>query len=160
VDRLADRHQDSQVIVFRLGADEYGVDIASVEEIIRVPSISKVPKAPSYVEGVINLRGRIVPVIDLCERLDLAPRQQTSQSRIVVADLGEHAVGMIVDDVSEVLLVKASDIEPAPAITATIDSGCIAGIARLKERLVILMKLESVLATAELAIVNAAAEAA
>jgi purine-binding chemotaxis protein CheW len=160
VDTLVANRQASQVIVFRLGADEYGVDIAAVEEIIRVPSIAKVPKAPSYVEGVINLRGRVVPVIDLCKRLDLAPREVTSQSRIVIVDLGEQAVGMIVDDVSEVLQMSGRDIEPAPPITTTVESGCIAGIARLNERLVILMKLDAVLAPTEIADVNATSAAA
>jgi purine-binding chemotaxis protein CheW len=152
--------QETQVVVFRLGADEYGVDIASVEEIIRVPSISKVPKAPEYVEGVINLRGRVLPVIDLCKRLSLEPRRDTRQSRIVIADIGTSAVGMIVDDVSEVLQMGSDQIRPAPEITTTADSGCIAGIARLNERLVILMKLDSVLAPAEVAEVAAIAKSA
>jgi purine-binding chemotaxis protein CheW len=102
----------SQLVTCRVGGEEFAVDILSVQEIIRMVDITRVPKAPSFVEGVINLRGRIIPVLDLRRRLGIADAERTAQSRIVVVTVRGRAVGLVVDSVSEVLRIPRSAIEP------------------------------------------------
>ena len=131
---------DLQVVCFELGAERYGLDIARVFEIIRSQSITAVPSAPSFVEGVINLRGRIVPIVDLRARFGLGRTEATKASRIMVVDAGVM-VGLVVDGVSEVLMVPPDAIEPTPELATGYDSAYLAGIARIDERLVILLDL-------------------
>jgi len=105
-----------QLVVFSLGQESYGVDIYRVREIIRVPAITRVPRAPEYVEGVINLRGGVIPVIDLRKRFGMEKGEVTDERRIVVAELGSQTVGVIVDGVSEVLEVNEADIAPPSGV--------------------------------------------
>jgi purine-binding chemotaxis protein CheW len=102
------------------------------------------PKAPDFVEGVINLRGKVIPIIDLRKRFKLPPSDQTKESRIIVVDISGMMMGMIVDSVSEVLRLPASTIEPAPEITTSIDSQYIRGVAKLENRLLIFLDLSKV----------------
>ena len=136
---------DKQVVIFELAEEHYGVDIASVESIIKLQPITSVPHAPSYVEGITNLRGKILPVIDLRQRFGLPSRQATSGSRIVVVILMNEEVGLVVDGVSEVLIIKEADIEPIHRMMITLESDFITSIARLEGRLVILLNLDAVL---------------
>ena len=131
-----------QIVVFELGAERYGVDIATVYEIIRYQPITAVPRAPDFVEGIINLRGRIIPVVDLRARLGLATSDMTKATRIVVAEAAGTRVGLIVDGVSEVLLVPGDAIEPTNELMAGVDAASLRGIAKLDERLIILLALE------------------
>src|SRR5947207_14366443 len=109
--------EERQLVVFQLGAELYGVEISRVHEIIRLQTVTKVPRAPSFVEGVINLRGKVIPVVDLRRRFGLPTADHTRASRIVVVELGDQVVGIIVDGVSEVLRVNTSTIEPpTPAV--------------------------------------------
>ena len=112
---------ENQIVVFELDHEHYGVDIASVESIIKMQEITHVPHAPVFVKGIINLRGRIVPVIDLRNRFGLAEAESDSQCRIVIVCVDDAELGMIVDGVSEVLIVPENAIEPAPRIATTID---------------------------------------
>jgi purine-binding chemotaxis protein CheW len=137
---------ERQLVVFQVGAELYGVDIAGVHEIIRLPAITRVPRAPGFVEGVINLRGKVIPVVDLRRRFGLPSAEHTRASRIVVVEIGDQVVGIIVDAVSEVLRVSGSTIEPPSPVVAGIDSDYLHGIAKLPERLVILLDLDRVLA--------------
>jgi purine-binding chemotaxis protein CheW len=115
-DRLDD---DEQVVVFRLNKEEFGVPIASVQEIVRVPEeLVRVPKAPSFVEGVINLRGTVLPVIDLRLRLGLKQVERSDRQRIMVFLISNVRTGFIVDQVAEVLRIPKSAIEPAPQLSA------------------------------------------
>jgi purine-binding chemotaxis protein CheW len=141
--------EERQLVVFQLGAELYGVDIARVHEIIRLQSITRVPRAPSFVEGVINLRGKVIPVVDLRRRFGLPTGEHTRATRTVVVEIGDQVVGIIVDSVSEVLRVNTSTIEPPSPVVAGIDSEYLHGIAKLPERLVILLDLDRVLAREE-----------
>ena len=146
-----------QVVVCSLGAERYGLDIAAVYEIIRHQSITAVPKAPPNVVGVINLRGRIVPVVDLAGRFGLAAADVTSATRIVVAQAAGTRVGLVVDEVSEVLMVPASAVDPTPGVASGDDVAYLRGIAKLGERLVILLDLDGLFGAAEQAGLMAAA---
>jgi purine-binding chemotaxis protein CheW len=140
---------EDQIVVFELGSEHFGVEIASVESIIKMQPITQLPHVSSFVEGVTNLRGKVLPVIDLRKRFGLAPQEADKNSRIIVVSLNQTEVGMIVDEVSEVLTVPAGVVEPVPAITSTVDSSFITGIAKLNQRLVILLDLHSILANEE-----------
>src|SRR6266700_7681546 len=119
---LAANGDEQQLVVFQLGAELYGVEIARVHEIIRLQTITRVPHAPAFVEGVINLRGKVIPVVDLRRRFGLASAEHTRASRIVVVEIGDQVVGIVVDGVSEVLRVSTSIVEPPSPVVAGIDS--------------------------------------
>lgn len=138
-----------QIVVFELGDERYGLDIAAVYEIIRHQPITAVPQAPAFVEGVINLRGRIIPVVDLRDRFGMATGELTRASRIVVAEAAGTRVGLVVDGVSEVLMVPADAIEPTPDVAAGVDAAYLRGIAKLGERLIILLELDGLFGEAD-----------
>ncbi len=137
---------ETQLVVFDLASEFYGVDIGEVREIIRMQSITSVPGAPAIVEGVINLRGRVVPVVDLRKRLNLQVNEQTNETRIVVVDIDGRDVGAIVDAVTEVLRIPLSSIDPPSSMISDVDSDYLRGIARLEGRLIILLDLNKALA--------------
>lgn len=136
-----------QLVVFDLASEHYGVDISDVREIMRMQNITKVPGAVSYVEGVINLRGKVLPVLDLRKRLGLKAAEQSEESRIVVVDIADGAVGVIVDAVTEVLHVPNSSIEPPSSMVARGNSDYLRGIAKLTDRLIILLDLNKLLSS-------------
>ena len=138
-----------QIVVFELGDERYGLDIATVYEIIRHQPITAVPKAPAFVEGVINLRGRIIPVVDLRDRFGMAESDLTKASRIVVADAGGTRVGLVVDGVSEVLMIAGDAIEPTPDVASNADHEYLRGIAKLGDRLIILLSLDGLFGATE-----------
>ncbi len=138
-----------QLVSFVIENEEFGVDILKVQEIIRTVEITRVPKAPDFVEGVINLRGKIVPVIDLRKRFGMAQREHDNETRIVVVELIDKVVGFLVDKVKEVIRVEKSVIEPPPELTTSIDSNYITGVAKLQDRLLILLELNRVLSSDE-----------
>ncbi|NMC53086.1 MAG: chemotaxis protein CheW [Chloroflexi bacterium] len=140
---------ERQVVVFELANEQYGVDISTVEGIIKLQTITRMPQAPAYVEGVTNLRGNVVPVIDLRTRFDLPKVEPTHDTRIVVAYMDHAKVGMVVDAVSQVLVVPEDAIEPPPPMVTTINSAFITGIAKLQNQLVILLDLGEVLSIQE-----------
>lgn len=130
-----------QVVVCRLGDEGYGLDIGSVFEIIRFQECTAVPVAPRFVDGVINLRGRIIPVVDLASRFGLPRSATTGSTRIIVAGTGAMRVGLVVDAVTEVLMVSEDAVEPTPPVVSGVDSAYIRGIAKLGDQLVILLEL-------------------
>jgi purine-binding chemotaxis protein CheW len=140
---------EDQLVVFTLAKEHYGVRIAVVESIIKLQPITAVPCSPAFVEGVTNLRGRVLPVIDLRKRFNLPAEESTKDTRIVVVEMSGTLVGMIVDAVSEVLRVPAESVEPPSPIMTTVDSAFITGIAKVGERLIILLDLEKVLSPEE-----------
>jgi len=140
---------EDQLVVFMLTKEHYGVRIAVVESIIKLQPITAVPCSPAFVEGVTNLRGRVLPVIDLRKRFGLPAGESTKDTRIVVVEMNGTLVGMIVDAVSEVLRVPAESVEPPSPIMTTVDSAFITGIAKVGERLIILLDLEKVLSPEE-----------
>jgi purine-binding chemotaxis protein CheW len=135
-----------QLVTFTIAEEEFGVDILSVQEIIRLMQITTVPRAPEYIEGVINLRGKVIPVIDMRRRFNLPAVERDSRTRIVVMEFGPKIVGFLVDAVSEVLRIPANTVEPAPAVVSGVGSEYIRGVGKLDDRLLILLDLESLLA--------------
>jgi purine-binding chemotaxis protein CheW len=132
---------------FFLSGEEYGVDVRMVQEIIRVSEITPVPRAPGFIKGVINLRGRIIPVIDLKRKLGLGEVNDAARpSRIVVVKVRERLVGLLVDGASQVLKVPVASVEAAPEEVVEIDANYLRGVAKLENRLIILMDLNKVLA--------------
>lgn len=139
-----------QFVEFKIGEEIYGVDILKVKTIERMMPITRVPKAPSFVEGVINLRGEIVPVIDLKKRFDLPPGKTTENTRIIIVNVNDITVGMIVDSATEVIQLSQDAIEPAPTITTGIDSDYIEGVGKMGDKLLILLNLAKVLRPQEI----------
>ncbi len=138
-----------QLVTFGIGEEEFGLDILKVQEIIRTVEVTKVPSAPAFVDGVINLRGRIIPIITLRKRFGLPPRQEDKNTRIIVIELPKAIVGFVVDWVSEVLRISASTVEPPPAIISGIESDYISGVGKLQDRLLILLDLDRILGQRE-----------
>jgi purine-binding chemotaxis protein CheW len=140
---------ETQIVVFELGDERYGLDIATVYEIIRHQPITAVPQAPGFVEGVINLRGKIIPVVNLRDRFGMAEYALTKASRIVVCDVAGTRVGLVVDGVSEVLMIAAEAIEATPDVAAGNEAAYLRGIAKLGDRLIILLDLDGLLGDAD-----------
>jgi purine-binding chemotaxis protein CheW len=139
-----------QLVSFFVGEEEFGADILMVDEIIRVLPITRVPNAPHFVEGVINLRGRVIPIIDLRKRLHVANVENTRKTRIIVVDVDGKIAGFIVDAVSQVLRIPTQTIEPAPSIVVSgIDSEYITGVSKLQDRLLILLDFRKILTIRE-----------
>ncbi|GIV64405.1 MAG: chemotaxis protein CheW [Chloroflexota bacterium] len=140
---------EHQLVVFELENEKYGVDIASVEGIIKMQEITRLPHAPEFIEGITNLRGTIVPVVDLRTRFGLPRKEPTRDTRIVIANMDSSKVGIIVDAVTQVIRVAEDKIEPPPQMSVTINSAFIKNIAKLESELVILLDLGKVLSTEE-----------
>ena len=140
---------EMQLVVFELGDESYGVDISRVQDINRMQEITEIPHAPESVVGVINLRGRVIPVIDLRKRFGLPDAVHTKDTRIVVVHLEGNLIGVIVDAVSQVLRIPADIVEPPSPVLAGVDSRYLRGIAKLDDRLVILLDLDFVLSRRE-----------
>lgn len=130
-----------QLVTFQVASEEFAVDILSVQEINRMMSLTRVPQSPPEVEGVINLRGKIIPVLDLRKRFDLPRTDRNEHNRIVVVEVHGRVIGFIVDRVHEVLRISSSIVEPAPQMVCSIDSDFIAGVGKLDDRLLILLDL-------------------
>ncbi|ABB38837.1 CheW protein [Oleidesulfovibrio alaskensis G20] len=142
------RKQDDellQLVTFSIGEEEFGVEILKVQEIIRTMEITKVPRAPEFVEGVINLRGKVIPIIDLRRRFGLDSKKHDKHTRIIVIEINNMIVGFIVDSVSEVLRIPAGTVEPPPPVVAGMESDYISGVGKLQDRLLILLDLDRLL---------------
>ena len=140
---------EHQLVVFELANEFYGINIADVESIIKMLPITRMPHAPQFVEGVINLRGAVLPVVDLRKRFGLNAQEADRQTRIIVTTLSGLKVGIVVDSVAEVITVSDSDIEPTPSMVTTMDSTFITGIAKINDRLIIMLDLTKVLTLSE-----------
>jgi purine-binding chemotaxis protein CheW len=136
---------EEHVVIFRLADEYYALDIQAVQEIVRMQAITSIPGSEAWVEGITNLRGRVVPVIDLRRRCGVTAGDPTSERRIVVVSSANGMVGLIVDAVSEVMRIPADQVELPGTIVAAADSAYLRGIAKLADRLVSLMDLDGVL---------------
>ncbi len=134
-------NESLQLVTFRLGNEEFGADIRKVQEINRMIDITKIPNAPPYVEGVVNLRGKIVPIVSLRTKMGLGPAEYDKLTRIMVVEIDDKVLGFIVDAVSEVLRIEDPKIEPAPSITGGSDAAYIQGVINLADRILILLDL-------------------
>ncbi|MCL4551501.1 MAG: chemotaxis protein CheW [Bacteroidetes bacterium] len=146
-----DTNELLQLVSFKIGNEEFGVDILNVQEINKMTQITKVPNSPDFVEGVINLRGRVIPVIDLRNRLGLERKQHNKDTRIIVVNVGDKVFGFIVDSVNEVLRVPADIFEAPPEIVAGVGSEFISSVGKLEDRLLILIDLNKILLKEEVA---------
>ncbi len=145
----AKRMAEQQLVLFDLGSEHYAIDSMNVREIIRMQTITKIPGAPMSVEGVINLRGKVTPVLDLRKRLGLSVTEESKETRIVVVEVEGQDVGLIVDGVSEVLRIPVSVIEPTSTIVAAEEADYILGVAKLESKLVILLDIARLLVGGE-----------
>jgi purine-binding chemotaxis protein CheW len=136
---------EKQMVIFELGSEIYGLDISTVHEIIRMQPITRVPRTPSYVEGVINLRGKVIPVIDMRKRFNLEKAQNNKNNRIVVVNVKDTILGIIVDAVTEVLRIPTEYIEPVSDLLTAANSDYLLGIAKLADKMVILLELDKLL---------------
>lgn len=139
-----------QLVSFKLGSEEFGVDILDVQEINRMTEITKVPQVAEFVEGVINLRGRVTPIVDLRKRINMEVKDYDKDTRIVVVNIKENTLGLIVDSVLEVLRIPVSSVEPPPAMLSGLDADFIKGVAKLEDRLLLFLDLTKVLTVEEL----------
>jgi len=131
-----------QLVSFVVGEEEFAVPILAVQEINRMMQITKVPQSPEFVEGVINLRGKIIPVIDLRNRFGLEKAADSSDARIIVVEVAQRVIGFTVDRVNEVLRIASDIVDPAPAMVTGVDSDYIQGVGKLEDRLLILLSLD------------------
>jgi purine-binding chemotaxis protein CheW len=134
-----------QLVVFKLGREEYSVSILQVQEIKRITDITRVPHTPDYIKGVINLRGSVLPVIDLKKRLNLPQQMSTEDTRIVIVKVGELSVGMIVDAVSEVMTINQENIDSPDVVAGSVAASYLSGVGKLDNRLLILLNLEEII---------------
>lgn len=140
---------EMQLVTFNLGKEEFAVPILQIQEINRLTEITRVPKSPDFVEGVINLRGKVIPVIDLRKRFGLPQGELGKYARIIVVNMDSRMLGLIVDSVSEVLRLSEDAIEPPPPVVAGIDSEYIRGLGKMEGRLLILLDLNKILTKEE-----------
>lgn len=138
-------NDEVQLVVFKLGREEYGVSILQVQEIKRLTEITRVPHTPDYITGVINLRGSVLPVVDLKKRLNLPGQAHTDNTRIIIVKIDEIVVGMLVDAVSEVLAINQANIEDPDAVVGGVAAHFISGVGKLDNRLLILLNLEAII---------------
>lgn len=138
-----------QLVSFRIGEEQFGVDILKVQEINRMVNITRVPNSPRYVEGVINLRGKVIPIIDLRTRLGVDKKENNNTTRIIVVELEGKTVGFIVDSVSEVLRIPANITEVPPPLVLEAKNKFITSIARFEDRMIILLDIDKILSTDE-----------
>jgi len=150
----------SQLVSFRLAKEEYAVNIMQVQEIILMGEITNVPQVPEYVEGVINLRGNVIPIVDLRKRFGLVVSDETEETRIIVVNVGDRTVGIIVDAVNEVLRITADKIDPPPPTVVGVGHEYLTGMAKLDDKLLILLDITKILSSGEQDELNAVASEA
>ncbi|GEB30927.1 MULTISPECIES: chemotaxis protein CheW [Brevibacillus] len=139
-----------KVIVFRLKDEEYGVEVNQVKSIEKLEHITRVPRTPPFVKGVINLRGVVTPIIDLRNRFGLEESLYSESTRIIIVAVGELEVGLIVDAANDVIDIPVNAIEPPPEVVGGVEAAYLRGVAKLDKRLLILLNLDKVLSTEEI----------
>lgn len=140
---------EHQLVVFDLEHERYGVDISTVESIIKMQEITKLPYAPDFVEGITRLRGSVIPVIDLRKRFGLPAQEATRNTRIIISGMNNSKVGLVVDAVTQVVPIPEDAIEPPPQMSVSASSAFIKGIAKQEDHLIILLDLSKVLSVEE-----------
>jgi len=143
-----------EVLAFRLGQEEYGVDILKVQEIREHDAVTRIANAPDYIKGVVNLRGNIVPIIDLRLRFNLDTREQAGAGVVIVLNIAGRIIGMVVDGVSDVVSLSADEILPAPQMGTALDTEFLLGIGTIDERMLILLDIERLLSSDELGLIK------
>ena len=160
-DISARKSQEQQLVAFTIGNQEFGIDISQVREIVRLSQITYLPKAPVFIEGVVNLRGQVLAVIDLAKKLGLTAQARGEHSRIIIVEACGNTVGMIVDSVSEVLRLSSISTEAVPRLYDTaVPDHYIRGIGKLKDRLLVFLDLQAILSSEEVQRMDSALRAA
>ncbi len=134
----------SQIVSFRLANEEYGLDIMKVQEIILIGPVTEMPQVPEYMRGLINLRGHVIPIVDLRVRLGLEAAEATEHTRILVLNVGNRTIGVVVDAVDEVLRVDSVELEPTPVGVSGVGEEYVAGLLKFEDKLLILLNLERI----------------
>ncbi len=148
--KLSTKGHEGKYLTFVLGEEEYGLEILKVREIIGVMEITSVPQTPEFIKGVINLRGKVIPVIDLRLKFSMEPAEYTEETCIIVVDIGKALMGILVDTVSEVLDIAVDQIEPPPSFGSKIQTEFILGMGKIKGKVKILLEIDKVLSIEEL----------
>ena len=138
-----------QYVGFVLGNERYAISITDVEEIIRLTEITPVPKAPDFIEGIINLRGRVIPVADLKKRINLGEATYDDKTRIIVVMLNDKRMGLIIDKVEEIIRIESDNIEQAPALTTNMDASYIEGVAKTDKAMIIILNIHKIFTSEE-----------
>lgn len=146
----------SEFLTFTLGAEEYGVDILKVQEIRRYDTVTRIPDTPDFIKGVVNLRGTIVPVIDLRQKLKFERADYDAFTVMIILNIARRVVGMVVDSVSDVMQLSAEQIRPAPEFGASVDTRFITGLGAIDDRMLILVDIEKLLRSPDMALLPAA----
>ncbi|MBA7664464.1 hypothetical protein ES703_72525 [subsurface metagenome] len=139
----------TQLISFMIGKEEYGLEILTVKEVIRIREITKIPKAPVFVKGIINLRGDVIPIIDLREKFGLETEEYTIMTRVIIVEVDGKAIGMVVDSVSQVIRIAQSEVEPPPPLIGGLSTEYLRGVGKIGEKLIILLNIIKILTTEE-----------
>ena len=159
--RAAERNEQRlQMINFTLGGDEYAVEIQKVREVINFRELTPLPKAPSFVKGIINLRGEVIPVIDLREKLGLAHEAYSALTNVIIVEIGRKAVGVVVDDVRHVIRLAPGEVAPSPPFIGGLSGKYVSGVAKIGERLVVVLDMERILSASEMIALRSLPEAA
>jgi purine-binding chemotaxis protein CheW len=146
----------SEFLTFTLGAEEYGIDILKVQEIRGYDAVTSIANAPSFLKGVINLRGSIVPIIDLRLKFNLGTAEYNVFTVVIILNLGDRVVGIVVDSVSDVLTLGGEQVRPAPELSASMDTQYITGLGTVDGRMLILLNIERLMLSADMGLVDAA----
>jgi purine-binding chemotaxis protein CheW len=154
------REATREVLVFVLGREEYGVDILKVQEIRGYEKVTPIPAAPEYLKGVVNLRGIIVPVIDLRVKFGMPDPRYDAFTVVVILRLARRVIGIVVDGVSDVMALRAQDVKPAPQLGSVVESSFIEGLGTEGDRMVLLLDIEKLLSSGELNLLNQVTSAA
>ena len=156
----ATREATREVLVFILGSEEYGVDILKVQEIRGYDKVTPIPSAPAYLKGIVNLRGVIVPLVDMRVRFALAEPRYDSTTVVVILRVAGRIIGLVVDAVSDVVHLAPNDVKEAPTLGAVVDSSFIAGLATRDDRMILLLDIEKLLSSGEMNLLAQVAQAA
>lgn len=138
-----------QIACFRLGEDLYAADIMRIKEIIRLQKLTSLPKAPAFVEGVLNLRGTVIPVVDLRKRFDLPAVSHSRDTRLLIVSVGKQLLGLVVDEVTEVISIPVKDIKPSPQLARGVGAEYLVGVCLARDSLIMLLNLDRILSDRE-----------
>ena len=144
-----------EILSFKLGAEEYGIDILKVQEIRGYEPPTRIANAPDFIKGVVNLRGTIVPIVDMRLRFNCAQAEYNSFTVVIILNLHRRVVGIVVDSVSDVMELAADNVRSAPDIESAIDSSCIVGLGSVAERMLILLDIEKLMSSVDMGLVTA-----
>jgi purine-binding chemotaxis protein CheW len=154
---IRDEESNSELLVFALGKEEYGIDILKVQEIRGYDAVTSIANSPEFIKGVINLRGNIVPIVDLRIKFCLGQVVYDQFTVVIILNVAQRTIGIVVDGVSDVMTLSSSQLRPAPEFGAVLDTAYILGLGTLEDRMIILVDIEKLLTSADMALVEAVA---